>query len=126
MSTVSHSLSKNTALLAGPIEAPWPFIAIVGRLQVIPPSEDQLTETLPWETNGPLRPPTFSSWAIIAQPVCAVLPESLPSNAGDGSPAPLPLFIGTWPSTQLAPASKEVKKPVGTSAWRTPVELLIR
>jgi len=38
----------------------------------------------------------------------------------------LPLRIGICPSTQLAPPSNEVKKPVGTRAWRAPVELLNR
>jgi hypothetical protein len=54
------------------------------------------------------------------------VPDNRPLNAGEGSPAPLPLRIGICPSTQLAPASKEVKNPVGTSAWRAPVELLNR
>jgi hypothetical protein len=38
----------------------------------------------------------------------------------------LPLRIGIWPSSQVAPPSNDVKKPVGTYACRAPVELLNR
>jgi hypothetical protein len=41
-------------------------------------------------------------------------------------PAPLPLRSGICPSIQVAPLSKEVRNPVGTIAWRAPVELLNR
>jgi hypothetical protein len=61
----------------------------------------------------------FSSWAMRTT-------SCLRSNAGAGSPAPLPLRIGICPSVQVAPPSKEVKKPVGTIACRAPVELLKR
>jgi hypothetical protein len=37
-----------------------------------------------------------------------------------------PERIGIWPSTQVSPPSNEVKNPVGTIAWRAPVELLNR
>ena len=50
----------------------------------------------------------------------------LGSNAGAGSPAPLPERMGIWPSIQVSPPSNDVKNPVGTSAWRAPVELLNR
>jgi hypothetical protein len=98
---------------------PVPCMTLTGSLQVTPPSVERLTDTSPCETLALPWPPVFSSWAI-STTLCSR------SKAGAGSPAPLPERMGICPSIQVRPPSNEVKNPVGTIAWRAPVELLKR
>ena len=87
--------------------APVPLKTVMASLHVTPPSVERLTETSPWEMCA----------SALAAGVLELRHQRrvvLLVERGDGSPAPLPLRIGIWPSIQVAPPSNDVKNPVGT------------